>query len=360
MKNWFPRIEKALLLSLALLVGMPMTGMAQNKKSAKMTPHTRMVMGGRDGKIDFEKGRAEMQRVRKQQKKRANQTIGNIPLMFAGDLQERTSVPMAAPVRLKGQDYVECWISLTNQDYHELENLGVKILARFQGKVIANIPVCAMAQVASQKNVTKVSVAKTLDKKTYRSRVMTNVDDVLTLSADAISAGLSQAYDGTGVVLGIIDTGIDFGHSMLSGSRLKKKYVYDEDADGAALQRNSDNYEIDHTSEYVYIHYQLFPRRQYTDGNVVIAGRWTTEQPGQYVMTYDEETHSYQATVLQKLGYYNYMLQLQDFDGTTHTLPEEGSFFQTENRYQAYVYYCGTGERSWRLLGFQEIVYWPK
>ena len=247
MKNWFPRIEKALLLSLALLVGMPMTGMAQNKKSAKMTPHTRMVMGGRDGKIDFEKGRAEMQRVRKQQKKRANQTIGNIPLMFAADLQESTSVPMAAPVRLKGQDYVECWISLTNQDYHELENLGVKILARFQGKVIANIPVCAMAQVASQKNVTKVSVAKTLDKKTYRSRVMTNVDDVLTLSADAISAGLSQAYDGTGVVLGIIDTGIDFGHSMLSGSRLKKKYVYDEDAASMIEYTGSTYYYTDET-----------------------------------------------------------------------------------------------------------------
>lgn len=137
----------------------------------------------------------------------------------------------------------------------------------------------------------------------------------------------------------------------------RRSYVYDEDADGASLQRNSDNYEIDRTSEYVYVHYQLLPRREYADASVIISGRWTTEDPSQYVMEYDEETKTYNAVVLQKLGYYNYMLQLEDYDGTTHPLPEEGSFFQTENRYQAYVYYRGTGERSWRLLGFQEIVF---
>ena len=137
----------------------------------------------------------------------------------------------------------------------------------------------------------------------------------------------------------------------------RRSYVYDEDADGAFLQRNSDNYEIDNTSEYVYVHYQLIPKRQYTDANVMLSGQWTTEAPEQYVMTYDEETKTYNATVLQKLGYYNYMLLLQDYDGTTHPLPEEGSFFQTENRYQAYVYYLGIGERFWRLVGFQDVTF---
>jgi len=137
----------------------------------------------------------------------------------------------------------------------------------------------------------------------------------------------------------------------------RRSYVYDEDADGSFLQRNSDNYEIDNTSEYVFIHYRFAPRRHYADADVILSGHWTTEQPEQYVMDYDEETNTYNATVLQKLGYYNYMLLLQDLDGTTHTLPEEGSFFQTENRYQAYVYYLGNGERSWRLVGFQEITF---
>lgn len=137
----------------------------------------------------------------------------------------------------------------------------------------------------------------------------------------------------------------------------RRSYVYDEDANGAFLQRNSDNYEIDNTSEYVNIHYQLIPRRQYTDADVIISGLWTTEQPEQYVMAYDDETNTYNATVLQKLGYYNYMLLLQDYDGTTHPLPEEGSFFQTENRYQAFVYFRDIGGRSWRLVGFQDITF---
>ena len=35
--------------------------------------------------------------------------------------------------------------------------------------------------------------------------------------------------------------------------------------------------------------------------------------------------------------------------------PSEGSFFQTENNYQALVYYKGTGERTWQLVGYRAI-----
>ena len=36
---------------------------------------------------------------------------------------------------------------------------------------------------------------------------------------------------------------------------------------------------------------------------------------------------------------------------------EEGTFSETENRYQALVYYKGTGERTWRIVGYQQIVF---
>ena len=57
------------------------------------------------------------------------------------------------------------------------------------------------------------------------------------------------------------------------------------------------------------------------------------------------------------MGYYNYQLLMLDADGTTHHLPEEGNFFQTENRYSALVYYRGISERTWRLVGHQSIVF---
>jgi len=137
----------------------------------------------------------------------------------------------------------------------------------------------------------------------------------------------------------------------------RKNYLYDEDANGAFLLRNSDNFEAERTSEYVYIHFRLQPARHYEYAQVVVSGRWATEEPSQYVMTYDEASQSYDACILQKLGYYNYQILLRDLDGTTHALPEEGSFFETENTYQALVYYKGTGERAWRLVGFQEVRY---
>lgn len=138
-----------------------------------------------------------------------------------------------------------------------------------------------------------------------------------------------------------------------------KSYLYDVDANGAFLLRNSDNYEAERTSEYVYVHYNLQPLRIYDDAQVRLIGRWAMEDPENYVMTYNEETQTYQACVLQKLGYYNYQIVLCDFDGTPHTMPEEGSYFQTENRYEALIYYKGTGARAWRLVGYQEVTFKP-
>ena len=145
-------------------------------------------------------------------------------------------------------------------------------------------------------------------------------------------------------------------HAVPYPCEQRRSYLYDEDTDGAFLLRNSDNYDAERTSEYVYVHYFLKPLREYSNAHIVLNGRWTTEPLDNYIMQYDEAEQVYKLTVMQKLGYYNYQLLLMDYDGTTHTLPEEGSFFETENKYQALVYYKATSERAWRLVGFQEIV----
>ena len=137
----------------------------------------------------------------------------------------------------------------------------------------------------------------------------------------------------------------------------RRNYVYDEDADGAFIIRNSDNIDIDRTCDYVYVNYKLQPARHYEGAHLLVDGAWATGPMEDYVMTYDESDQSYNATILQKQGYYSYQYILRDLDGTTHSLPEEGSFYETENRYQALVYYKGTGERTWRLTGYQQIVF---
>ena len=134
----------------------------------------------------------------------------------------------------------------------------------------------------------------------------------------------------------------------------RPSYILDHDADGAFYVRNSDNIENDRTCDYVYVHYKMLAENYRDD--VIIDGNWTTEDGSNYVMTYDDSDHSYNATILQKQGYYSYQYLLRDADGRTRFLPEEGSFFETENRYQAFVYYKGISERTWRLVGYQQVI----
>ena len=46
-----------------------------------------------------------------------------------------------------------------------------------------------------------------------------------------------------------------------------------------------------------------------------------------------------------------------DSDGTTETLKSEGNFHETENQYQAYVYYKDEGGRYWQLVGYRQLDY---
>ncbi len=134
----------------------------------------------------------------------------------------------------------------------------------------------------------------------------------------------------------------------------RPSYIYDHDANGAFLIRNSDNYDIDRTCDYVWVNYQYQGMRRYPE-QVVIEGRWTSGPADDYVMHYDEASQSYHARILQKQGYYSYQFQLCDDEGHTRNVPEEGSFFETENTYQAFVYYKGVSDRTWQLVGYQQL-----
>ena len=70
-------------------------------------------------------------------------------------------------------------------------------------------------------------------------------------------------------------------------------------------------------------------------------------------MHYNEQDGVYEAAVLLKQGYYSYQYVVAKTDGTTAPVSTEGSFYQTENKYQALLYYRGTGERTDRLVGYQ-------
>lgn len=135
----------------------------------------------------------------------------------------------------------------------------------------------------------------------------------------------------------------------------RPNYVYDEDANGCFYIRNSDNVENDIASEYVYVNYVLNVPQKF-DGDIYLNGVWTNDQfTPEYKMTYDEANGCYTASVFQKQGYYSYQFVLIDKQGVSRVVPSEGNFFQTENKYQALVYYRGQGDRTDRLVGYQQV-----
>ncbi len=218
-------LRSLLILLISALLGLPMMGYAQ-PKGGKLSATTRLILADRDGKISLDQAKThlkEMAAARRRAKAQANQTQGS-EVEIENTSEDK--FPIATPFIRGGKKMVQCWINLTDNNTSEIEALGVNITARFAGKAIADIPVDVLEQVGALANVRKVGVAKILSRKTYVTRQLTNVDDLLNYTSDAQAAGLTQAYNGTGVVLGVIDTGIDFAHSMLSGTRLKKKYVY--------------------------------------------------------------------------------------------------------------------------------------
>ena len=132
-------------------------------------------------------------------------------------------------------------------------------------------------------------------------------------------------------------------------------YLYDEDANGSFFIRNSDNWQIETTCEYVWVMYRM-KCQELLAGKMIIDGWWTTDDNrNTYEMTYDQGAGMYTAKVLQKQGYYSYQYLWQHPDGSVHTAPSEGSFYQTENRYQALVYYRGINDQTWRLTAFRQL-----
>lgn len=143
-------------------------------------------------------------------------------------------------------------------------------------------------------------------------------------------------------------------HAYLWPDEPRGSYVFDEDANGAFYIRNGDNRENSSTSEYIHVHFTL--RSPRLDGDVFVNGVWTNDQlSAPYKMQFDEGAQCYRLSLLLKQGYYSYQYVWQQPNGQIATVPSEGSFYQTENRYQALVYYRKMGERADRLVGFTEI-----
>ena len=131
----------------------------------------------------------------------------------ANNLLEDTAVikksTFAKPQAIQGVEYVDCFISLNEgASISDLEDLGVEVNGVYDHFITARVPIGQIEAVSQLECVKQVSIARKLKPLTDEAKTVTNADKVW----DGLNNGLPQEYDGTGVVLGIIDDGIEFNH----------------------------------------------------------------------------------------------------------------------------------------------------
>ena len=144
-------------------------------------------------------------------------------------------------------------------------------------------------------------------------------------------------------------------HAYLFPTTPFLNYLYDEDADGAFLIRNSDNVEINTTSDYMLTHFQLNVPSPYPY-RIFLNGDWTYDRLlPTYEMTYNSAGGYYEAVVPLKLGYYNYQFLASDEQGRLSSFRVDNSHYQTENSYQALIYFRPQGGRTDKLVGYANV-----
>jgi len=73
-------------------------------------------------------------------------------------------------------------------------------------------------------------------------------------------------------------------------------------------------------------------------------------------MIYNFERKAYEKSLLLKQGAYNYQYLYRPVNSRMASSKLiEGSYWQTENEYEVYVYYRAVGERYDKLIGYKQI-----
>lgn len=140
-------------------------------------------------------------------------------------------------------------------------------------------------------------------------------------------------------------------HAWIWTDEPRPSYIYDKDANGAFLIRNSDNIDNDVNSDYIITHFRLkTPQIPYP---IYINGFFTNDRfLPQYEIKWNEKNQQYEGELLLKQGYYSYQYLMMKPEGKLKPVPSEGNFYQTENTYQALIYFKANGDRTDRLVGY--------
>lgn len=139
-------------------------------------------------------------------------------------------------------------------------------------------------------------------------------------------------------------------------SRALREYTYYPDINGNFLVTTFNNEDNAVQAEYLNVHFKLDPIIPLPLGTrVFITGNYNGFQfQEENLMTFNEKTQRYEASMLLKQGFYNYRYTAVDANGLEIPGAISGNKWQTENQYTVLAYYREPGGRFDRLIGIGE------
>lgn len=129
------------------------------------------------------------------------------------------------------------------------------------------------------------------------------------------------------------------------------------DVNGAYYFRRNDlgiERDANKEGDYSWVHFALESLKM--NKNIYVLGQFNDYKADEKsLMKYDDASKMYIANIYLKQGFYNYMLATKNTDGSLNFGEINGNFWQTENLYQALMYYKPFNRNYDGLLGYGEL-----
>lgn len=151
-----------------------------------------------------------------------------------------------------------------------------------------------------------------------------------------------------------IDRDMGVSVTLFTDHRRDGKYVQQFDENGRFYIRNQDERDNDTESDYANVAFTLEASPASTGGNAYLVGRFNNYVlDEQSLMTYDAVKGRYFTNLRLKQGLYDYKYFWVDKQsGKVNDTAFEGSYFETENQYEVFVYFRKPGARWEELIGY--------
>jgi len=136
-----------------------------------------------------------------------------------------------------------------------------------------------------------------------------------------------------------------------------KRFYTTPDLNGNYLVRVQEGKDSEVEADYCFVSFFLPYDNVLTDGNLYVFGGYNGWKCNtENLMRYNEKRFGYEATILFKQGYYNYVYgYLKDGAKTIDETLIEGSHSEAENDYTIYVYHRQIGAFYDQLIGLKRI-----